>query len=242
MGCIHSLPDGTKLAVWEERNQVMALTFPFRRGMGVTVLARDVLKDLTSVLFRGSVYYACHSLEHRILFGAAGDGQPVAVLSDPSDEKHYSGLKLLEWKEELYLFFRTRSRTGKSWELKVMRPISDREARTLWEGFSEPVKPVYAAFGERLFILAEGKICIWDGKRPPEQGEILKLGTGQKARDAILRLEAESKQHKMQAEALSQKHEVQLGEIKKQYDELAAYAAELQQEGKRWRERYYKKH
>ncbi len=240
MGCIHSLPDGTKLAVWEERNQVMALPIPFRRGTGAAVLARDVLKDLTSVVFRGQVYYACHSLEHRILFGAAGEGAPAAVLSDPSDGRQYSGLRLLEWKEELYLFFRARGRDGKLWELKVMRPLSDREARTLWEGFSEPVEPVYAG-GKRLVILAEGGILTWDGKKQPEQGEILRLGTGQKARDAILKLEAENRRERARIRALAQEHEARLEEIKRQYDELAAYAGELQQEGKRWREKYYKK-
>ena len=238
---IHRLPDGTKLAVWEERNQVMALALPSRRGMGAVVLARDILKDLTSTVFRGSVYYACHSLEHRILFGAAGEGQPTAILSDPSDEQHYSALRLLEWKEELYLFFRAKSRTGKSWELRAMRPLAGREVKTLWEGLSETTEPVYAA-GEKLVILADGKICTWDGKQPPERGELLRFGTGQKARDAILKLEAEKGQYKAQAETLVKKHERKLQEIKKQYDELAAYAAELQQEGKKWREKYYKKH
>ncbi|MCI8465938.1 MAG: hypothetical protein HFI63_08795 [Lachnospiraceae bacterium] len=242
MGEIHDLPDGTKLVVWEERNQILALTLPLRRGAGVTVLARDVLKDLTCAVFRGSVYYACHSLEHRIFFGLAGDGQPTAILSDPSDERRYSALRLLAWKEELYLFFRARSRGGKTWELKVMRPLSAREAKTLWEGFTEPMEPVYVDTGGKLVILSGSRICTWDGKQPPEQGEILRLGTGQKARDAILKLEAENRQYKTQTENLMRKHETQLGEIKKQYDELAVYATELQQEGKRWREKYYKKH
>lgn len=238
---IHSLPDGTKLAVWEERNQAMALGFPFRRGMGAMVLARDVLKDLTSVRLGSFIYYAYHSLEHRIMFGTAGDGQPTAVLSDASDDRRYSSLKLLEWNEELYLFFRARSRMEKSWELKVMKPLFEREAETVWGGFSEPVEPAYAVSGKKLVILAGGKICTWDGKQPPEPGEILHFGTGRKARDTILRLEAENRRQKTQIKALTQKHEAQLGEIKKQYDELAAYASELQQEGKRWREKYYKK-
>lgn len=248
MEYIHGLPDGTKLAVWEERNQVMALALPFRRGAGAAVLAREVLKDLTSHLFRGVVYYACHSLEHRILFGAVGDGAPVAILSDPADDRQYSGLRLLEWHEELYLFFRSRSRTGKGWELKVMRPLSGREVVTVWEGFADPVDPVYAD-GERLVILAGGRLCTWDGKHPPEEGELLRHGTGQKARDAILRLEEENRRHRLreeellrERESLVKSHEVRIGEIKKQYDELAAYAAQLQQEGKRWREKYYKKH
>ena len=238
---IHSLPDGTKLAVWEEKNQVMALTLPVRRGMGVSVLARDVLKDLTSVLFRGSVYYAYHSLEHRVFFGKAGEGQPTAILSDPSDEKGYSGFQLLEWNGELYLFFRARSQKGKTWEIKFMCPLSEREARTFWEGFTRAPEPVYAV-GEKLSVLAEGKICTWNGKQPPEPGEVLRSGTGQKARDTILRLEEENRQYKVQMAALAQKQEYQLAEVKKQYDELAGYAAELQKEGKRWREKYYKKH
>ncbi len=248
MEYIHSLPDGTKLAVWEERNQVMALPIPFRRGAGAAVLARNVLKDLTSTVFRGQVYYACHSLEHRILFGAVWEGAPAAILSDPSDEKQYSGLRLLEWKEELYLFFRARSRGGKSWEIKAMCPLSDREGRVLWEGFSESAEPAYVG-GERLMVLVEGKVLTWDGKRPPEQGEFLRYGTGQKARDAILKLEAENRQYRLREKALLKEREklikeqeAQIGAVRKQYDELAAYAGELQQEGKRWREKYYRKH
>ncbi len=247
MEYIHSLPDGTKLAVWEERNQALSLMLPLRRGMGVSVLARDVLKDLVSVMFRGSVYYAYHSLEHRIMFGSAEDRKAAAVLSDPSDGRQYSALTLLEWMGELYLFFRARGQKEKSWELKVLRPLSGREAKTLWEGFTEPVEPVYAV-GERLVILADGKFCTWDGKQPPEQGELLRLGTGQRARDAILKLEESNRQCREQAEALFRErellvksHEGQIAEFKKQYDDLAAYAAELQKEGKRWREKYYKK-
>ena len=43
-------------------------------------------------------------------------------------------------------------------------------------------------------------------------------------------------------EKLIKEQEAQIGAVRKQYDELAAYAGELQQEGKRWREKYYKKH
>lgn len=239
---IHSLPDGTKLAVWEERNQAMALSFPLRRGMGVMTLARDVLKDLTSACLGGTVYYAYHSLEHRVMFGAAGDGQPAAVLSDPSDGRGYSAFRLLEWKGELYLFLRARSRNGKSWEIKAVKPLSEREEKTLWGSFAAPPEPVYSISEERLVILAAGKICTWDGKQPAEPGEILHYGTGQKAREAILKLEAENRKQRAQLEALVKNHETRIGEIKRQYDELAAYASQLQQEGKRWREKYYKKH
>ena len=214
----------------------------------MAVLAGDVLKDLTSVLFQGSVYYAYHSLEHRVIFGAAGGEGPTAVLSDPSDERHYSALQLLGWKGELYLFFRSGNREGKVWELRVMRPLSDREARVLWEAVPGPAEPVYAA-GDRLVLLAGGGIRTWDGTNPPEQGELLRYGTGQKARDAILKLEAENRQYRLREKALLKEREklikeqeAQIGAVRKQYDELAAYAGELQQEGKRWREKYYKKH
>ncbi len=251
---IHRLPDGSRLVVWEEWNQAKGLVLPVRRGTGPYVYRQDVLRDLTSVLYQGNVYYAYHSLDHRICLGTAGEREVTAVLSDPSDLRRYSRLELLSWQDELWLFFCAWDPAVKKWDLKVMRPLASRETVSLWEGFPELPDLDYAA-GERLMILWQGNVCLWDGRGRPEKGEILMAGAGESAREAILSLKGELEEERKiregerdrlkaeTAERLSAVQEWygdQMEKAKAQYEELAAYASALQDEGKKWREKYYK--
>ena len=121
---LHRLPDGSRLLIWEEWNQARGLILPVRRGTGPFVYRQDVLGDLTSELYQGSIYYAYHSLDHRILLGTAGEREVTAVLSDPSDQRRYSRLRLLSWQDELWLFFCAFDPAPGKWELRAMRPVA----------------------------------------------------------------------------------------------------------------------
>ena len=244
---LHRLPDGSRLLIWEEWNQARGLILPVRRGTGPFVYRQDVLGDLTSELYQGSIYYAYHSLDHRILLGTAGEREVTAVLSDPSDQRRYSRLRLLSWQDELWLFFCAFDPSSGKWELRVMRPLAGRETAAVWEGFPKPPELSYRR-GERLMILWGEKVCFFAGYGKTEKGEILTEREGAAAREAILSLRENREQEleRVRGEAAERLAAVQewygsqLKKAKAQYDELAAYASSLQEEGKRWRERYYK--
>ena len=97
-------------------------------------------------------------------------------------------------------------------------------------------------------ILWGEKVCFFDGYGKTEKGEILTEREGAAAREAILSLRENREQEleRVRGEAAERLAAVQewygsqLKKAKAQYDELAAYASSLQEEGKRWRERYYK--
>ena len=240
MGEIHSFSDGSKLAVWEERNQIRAFSFPVRRGTGPSVLRQDLLRDLTSAVYRGRIYYAYHSLEHRVLVCSVGVQEAAAVLSDPTDSCQYCGLRLLVWKDELRLLFCARSQTEKSWSVRVMSPLKNPEQAVLWEGIREKPEPVFAP-GKALLILIGREARIWNGEGAADKGEILSARVGAEARRTILALWDEVRACRKEADAQKQWYEERLGQAERQYRELAEFAEELRTEGKKWREKYYRK-
>ena len=64
---------------------------------------------------------------------------------------------------------------------------------------------------------------------------------GAEARRTILALRDEVRACRKEADAQKQWYEERLGQAERQYRELAEFAEELRTEGKKWREKYYRK-
>ena len=185
-----------------------------------------------------------------MLVCSVGVQEAAAVLSDPTDSCQYCGLRLLVWKDELRLLFCARSQTEKSWSVRVMSPLKNPEQAVLWEGIREKPEPVFAPDSRALRVFAPGKALliligrearIWNGEGAADKGEILSARVGAEARRTILALRDEVRACRKEADAQKQWYEERLGQAERQYRELAEFAEELRTEGKKWREKYYRK-
>lgn len=270
MEYIFRLPDGRRLALWSERNQILRL-MSGGGNRSQSVIRSDYLSDLSAVMYDGKIYFVYQNTASMVMLHLPDDEEDVLLFGERMESCRHSGLKLLVWREMLYLFYAAWNPVREKYALKL-RKLPMIRASDGTESGQYPTGPENGFSREkeliekldvipRFQVMSEDDVlCVVCGETymrltPAENGEeCWERGRWRLEEElADLRIEYGILQEKSRslekaiAELqLSNQLLVEQRETEKQrlalaitqYNELADLTKKLQQEGKKWRDRY----
>ena len=94
MDYVFDLQEKGKRILYAQGGRIIGLMPQGRLIRQAAVLQEDFLADLTAALHGGRVYYAYHSLEHRVVLHTLEEDVPLPLLSDVSGSRQYGHLAL----------------------------------------------------------------------------------------------------------------------------------------------------
>lgn len=217
MNYIFELKQQQKLVIYEEKNQIVEVRLPLRKG-GEYVLRNGYLSDLSSVLYKGIPRMVWQSLDHNIILSGIEEDSDRIILSDAMYVRQYGGLRLEVRDEQLYLFYSAMEPVSQKWQLYVQRLEEMQEEPVRIPGTWD-VRPFVKTYmiGERWLLeignAGRRELRCWEDSFPVY--EELLTETYQK---------------------LLEDKNAQIQYISSQYENLRKIAVELQEDGKKMRE------
>ncbi len=104
MEYLFRLPDGRRLALWSERNQIIRLV----SGGGnrsQSVIRGDYLSDLSAAMYDGKIYFVYQNTAGSIMFHVPEDEEDTLLFGERLESCRHGGLTLVVWRGRLYLLY-----------------------------------------------------------------------------------------------------------------------------------------
>lgn len=249
MEYLFRLPDGRRLALWSERNQIVRLVPG--GGQSQSVIRTDFLADLSAVMHEEKIYFVYQNIAGAVMFHAP-DAEDVLLFAERLENCRFGGLTLTVWQGKLFLLYTSWNAVRESYSLKlwelptkgagdVAEPVSVhsqdnviRETELVSGTAYEPSFQVLRA--DKEMMIGMGEKCL--RLEMNEAGEIVcRRGSwmSEQEQGQMLRLKNEVEDWRVRLTNA----QTQLDSAVSQYNELAELTKKLQQEGKHWRDRYY---
>lgn len=214
MDYIYNTPNGQKLILYEEKNLISFYKLPFKKNTFPVVLRKDFLDNLSSTYFNETIYFAYHDIKHNIVLDSLYGESRMILVSDIYD---YANLKLITYNKNLYLFFIALNPITKQYEIKIMMPYNDKNSLMICKCYDNIFKYDVIILNEKLILIYRENIYIYKQEL-----------------DFNL-YNHENIQSNLETEYISK-----IENIVKQYNELADYTRQLQEEAKKWKDIYIK--
>lgn len=293
MEYLFRLPDGRRLALWSERNQIVRMV----SGGGnrsQNVIRSDFLSDLVAAMYDGKIYFVYQNTASMVMLHLPDDEEDILLFGERLESCRHGGLTLFPWQGKLYLFYTAWNSVREKYALKLRElplnrvaggasdGIADRaesgpgsvaadngarpEVELLRELETEPVFQVLAEENALYVLFWEGSLKLmraengeehWERGKWISQEQIRELESGiselqqekgncrdritelQQERDILQNRIIELRSANRLLDGQRQSAESRLASAIDQYNKLAELTRQLQQEGKKWRDRYY---
>lgn len=217
VGYIFELQHQQQLILYAERNQIIEVRLPLRKG-GEYVLRNGYLSDLSAVLYKGMLRMVWHSLEHNIILSGEEEESDRIILSDAMYVRQFGALHLEVRNEQLYLFYSALEPVSQKWQAYMQRLEESQEEPVRIPGMWEK-RPIIepSVIGDqwilKIGVPGRKELRCWEEGFPVYEEKI----TGH--------------YRKLLADK-----DTQIQYISHQYEELRKIAVELQEDGKKMRE------
>ena len=234
MDYVFDLQEKGKRILYAQGGRIIGLMPQGRLIRQAAVLQEDFLADLTAALHGGRVYYAYHSLEHRVVLHTLEEDVPLPLLSDVSGSRQYGHLALGGHGGTLFFFYTSAGGEGRRTGLYVRCPYREPAAEYRCGEFQEFYGLGLRAVREGLLVhvQAEEERFFLVAAREEREG----AGTGGEAlRIEEVRLASRKDLGRLETELAGTRRKLEAAV--RQYGELRSQAAAIQEEGRRWREK-----
>lgn len=247
--------DDKRIAVMDNGNNINIVFIAGKRNIQWVHYRNDYHSQLCGIQCNGKIGLAYINVSNELVWDIVGADNRIVLLSDLGNIWNVRNMCLMQINEKNILFYKANNPVNGNCELIYIYPDGERRGRSLVSGssniedyhiFFDGEKNIlkYRLQGEagfKCFVMNTSKLdeirleeYVLSSVRSLAEIEercMLREKDFEKERDA-LRHEFD-KTLRNQADEMEKKY-------KKQYDELSEFAKQLQEEGKRWRELYYK--
>ena len=125
MEYLFRLPDGRRLALWSERNQIIRLV----SGGGSrsqSVIRSDFLSDLSAAMYDGKIYFVYQNTSGSIMLHVPEDEEDTLLFGERLESCRHGGLTLAVWRGRLYLLYTAWNPVREAYALKMRElPMND---------------------------------------------------------------------------------------------------------------------
>lgn len=225
MGECFTLKDGRNVCVFDEGNNIIMVILGTARSVKWLVLRNDFLKELLLCNYADDIYMSYITVGREIVWEELISEKRI-VLYKYSDDENVKLIGILCTDDVKCILCIKKKNTGAELGVVYARLGIDNYRKVC--GLDEMCEDALLVKHDGDFYLFSGRECIYR----IEPGEI-PLVQNIKADEDELLAEAE--------ERFRSKLEEQHRYYKKQYDELEELARSMQEEGKRWRQMYYRR-
>ncbi len=138
MNAVYDLADGRKLMMYVENNRILLLFTPMRPGHMPFVRHNDCLGYLSSLAWRGRIYYVYENFTRQIIFGCLDDPHTQVILSPLAQNQWFERPVLHEAGGNLYLFY-IRCFDDEKRSFYMRSPWDGDLEKCLWHGEEGPL-------------------------------------------------------------------------------------------------------
>ena len=138
MNAVYDLADGRKLMMYVENNRILLLFTPMRPGHMPFVRHNDCLGYLSSLAWRGRIYYVYENFTRQIIFGCLDDPNTQVILSPLAQNQWFERPVLHEAGGNLYLFY-IRCFDDEKRSFYMRSPWDGDLEKCLWHGEEGPL-------------------------------------------------------------------------------------------------------
>lgn len=259
MEYIYALTGAGKVAIYDDGNNIMAVFFGKLRNVQWSVIEKDYRSDLVSRELGSSIYIAYISVANEIVLKTVGEKTHLVLLADPNNAMNFRQVKLAAIDDEPVVFYITaNAKTGED-ELWCIMAQGSKRSRKLMSGkdgihdysIKEADGRLYISYcsveeGIKMkYVIDEAEFNV----NKFEEYEIYKKSDIERLA-GIYKENNETNERKLREqyekkyEELKKKSKERLAEqerqYKNQYDELVDLTRQVQTEGRKWRDLYYK--
>jgi len=226
MEYVFSEKSGIKLVIWDEGNNIIVSYISGGRVIKSGILHKNYRTGLCCAKQDDDIYVAFVSVENELVWNRLLGGEPLILFSDKSENWQIYDLNIIVNSKGVVLFYETFNQKENQTEIKYILPYGERRGKLLC-ALSDKLNEYKIFFmGDRwyLWYITEDKKTSKFFIMNMERISDITIS------ECFLTLEGD--------------FEIRLHNVenyyKNKYDELYSMTKEIQEEGKKWRELYYK--
>lgn len=256
MEYIYGLSDNKKAVIFNEGNNIFLGIMSINKMTQWSVIAKDYRLGLNSCIFQDSIYVVYVTTSNELVWQKVGGDNRLVIFSKVGESIDIYNIKIIIINEEIYLMYQSKNLVTGAFEIRYILPKAEENGKVVIsvEERIEDYDVFRINYEWFIFYKTKGentpKIFIMNmeemgGINNMEEYILCKL-------NSVTELEEKCKTNehhfnntikKMENDfekRLKKTVEFLENEYKKQYDELSEMTKEIQDEGKKWRELYYK--
>lgn len=252
---IYSTEQNRKLLLYYLSSQLHLRTMNDGVISRPAILCNDYLRDLTSTIYNGTIYYAYINTEHSILVRSITEQNPLFKI-DHVDSIEYFQPQILVFQKQLLLFYIIQNPLDHSYSVKCVFPFRNDISFTIPDSF--PLLPklkVFAAedyvfinicgdFFHKILQMDKEYQCQTLGNRQDfteeqnesYQQEIERLEQTIEEQTSVIQQRDEQLEEKENA---LRNRDAMIESAKRQYNELMDVANQYRDEAIKWRSKFY---
>ncbi|MCM1272499.1 MAG: hypothetical protein NC225_11785 [Clostridium sp.] len=252
---IFRLQNGRRVVVCDEGNNINIILFSNQRNIQWSVLRRDYGSELCTCMSGDDICLAYLNTANDLIWDVVGGENRIILLSDIGNVKNIRNIKLEKMNDRALLIYQTDNPASNRQELIYSFPESERKSRLLVSG-EQIIEDYILYYNGEHYILR----CKYRNE-PALKTFVLKAGaSGELTAEEQIMCKAEYidelkgkckiKQEEFDRvsaglreefeENLKKRAEDMEKRYRAQYDELVKLTKDIQEEGKKWRQLYYK--
>ncbi len=255
MEYIYGLSDNRKAIIYNEGNNIVFGILGINRIVQWSVVARDYRLGLNSCSFKGSIYIVYVTTSNELVWQKVGGDGRLVVFSKVGETIDVYNIKTALIKDELYLLYQSKNSVTGAFEIRYILPKLEENSKTLISTDERIEDYEILHLRENLCFRCK----IWGKEKTrifimnPEEIDDINIEEYILCKlDSVTKLEEQCKlseeNYKSAIKKLDKDWERKLKktveiletDYKKQYDDLSKMTMDIQEEGKKWRELYYK--
>lgn len=227
MEYIFGLTEGRRAIIYDEGNQIVISFIHYGRITNQAVLEREYHSELNAIAYGTKIYLAYLTVSHAIAWMEVGGSGRILLYANDSGRFHLANLKTSIINSRLVLLYESEILDKGLCRLQYINPLEDRKSHLLFE-MEHDLDYQINHMGDKEFLLIKNdRRKIYYSIEENERGKY-------ELREIRVMTDEELKQLQNDCTEASQ------NEFVKQYNELVDFTKQLQEEGKHWREMYYR--
>ncbi len=269
METVFSDRDGIKNVIFDYGNNLMLGQVAVGRQVQWLILAKDYASDMKFIRIRGIGYMVYITTENQLVWHQVGVTERIVLNTVLSEVLEIDNINIISIDNGIYVIYRMHNISENKWELRYINPLGKRKSKALIStkekildykvfNINENNLLSYRLQGDKkslyyqIKIAEERELGVYDiacleskDKELESLKRELDYINEDKSRLEDLLDELKKKESVEKSTIKDYENRLRLTEEKledyiKQYNELTKLTQEIQAEGKRWRELYYR--
>ncbi len=248
MEVIFSDRDGLKNVLFDHGNNVMLVQVAVGRQSQWLILAKDYASDMCFIRFRGAGYIAYITIDNQLVWQQVGVGERIILNTVLSEVLEIDSINIVSIDNGVYVVYRMRNISEGKWELRYINPLGERKSRIL-------VASADKFLDYKIFNINEHSLLSYRMKGD-KKSRYFNIKINEEKELSVENME-DCDERKKDFEGLKNELDIKgktlseyenkvnateekLKDYINKYNELTKLTQDIQAEGKRWRELYYR--
>lgn len=228
MEYLYRLGSGRKVAIHDEGNTIYLIFIETGKNVQWMIVGRDYGYDLCGYYYHEKLFISYVTIGNELVWEEAGKDKRTILYSANSQGTEILNSGIVEINNVLYVFFQVQNLITKEYEIKYICPDGIRKSYSLINN----IKQV-----EYFDFLVMKKLTYIKYKSYGDMDEKIHLISSE---NNLLHISDEYMFCNKNETNKDSIYIEKLESVEKQYNELVNMTKEIQEEGKKWRELYYK--